>query len=154
MLEDRIHTFTATKIVQQIRDKKLNAEKVARACLNRISERESGVQAWEYIDPALVIRQAQALDQGPFKGALHGVPVGIKDIIDTVDMPTTYGTQIHAGHQPNKDAACVALTRRAGGIILGKRYRLNLRTGIPAKPCTRWIPVEHQAAHRAVLLPQ
>ena len=133
MLEDRIHTFTATKIVQQIRDQKLSAEKVARACLNRIFERESAVQAWQYIDPALVIRQAQALDQGPFKGALHGVPVGIKDIIDTVDMPTTYGTQIHAGHQPNKDAACVALTRRAGGIIVGKTVSTEFANQHPGK---------------------
>jgi len=133
MLEDRIHTFTATEMARHIRDGKLSAERVARACLNRISEREPAVQAWQYIDPALVIRQAQALDQGPIKGILHGVPVGIKDIIDTFDMPTTYGTQIHAGHQPNKDAACVALTRRAGGVILGKTVSTEFANRHPGK---------------------
>lgn len=133
MLENRIHTLTATEIVQQIRDGHITAEKVTRACLEHIAGREPAVQAWAFIDPALAIQQAQALDQGPIRGALHGVPVGMKDIIDTVDMPTTYGTPIHAGHQPNKDAACVALTRRAGGVILGKTVSTEFANRYPGK---------------------
>lgn len=152
MLANRIHNMTATEIVQQIRDGHITAEKVTRACLEHIAEREPAVQAWAFIDPALAIQQAQALDQGPIRGALHGVPVGIKDIIDTVDMPTAYGTPIHAGHQPNKDAACVALTRRAGGVILGKQYPLNLQIATRVRPCTQWILLVRQADPLAALV--
>lgn len=128
-----IHTHTASEIVRQILTNKLTAEKVARACLEHIAQREPAVQAWQYIDPALVIEQARALDQGPIRGPMHGVPVGIKDIIDTVDMPTEYGTPIHAGHRPNKDAACVALTRRAGGLIMGKTVSTEFANRHPGK---------------------
>jgi hypothetical protein len=78
---------------------------------------EPDVQAWQYLDPDLAIAQSRVLDQSGRRGPLQGVPVGIKDLIDTFDMPTEYGTVIHARYQPRIDAACVALTRRAGGLI-------------------------------------
>jgi amidase len=64
------------------------------------------VQAWQFIDPDLVIAQARALDRRGTVGALQGVPIGFKDIIDTADMPTEYGSPIYKDHRPVADAAC------------------------------------------------
>ncbi len=128
-----LHELTATAIVAAIASKQTTAEAVARACLEHISKREPQVQAWQFLDPALVIKQAKALDAGASRGPLHGVPVGIKDIIDTADMPTEYGSPIHAGYQPHMDAACVALTRRAGGLIMGKTVTTEFANRHPGK---------------------
>lgn len=129
----QIHTYTASEIVKQIHTGKLSATDVAHACLDRIAQREPSVQAWQYLDSKLVIEQAALLDRGPVRGLLHGVPVGIKDIIDTADMPTEYGTPIHAGYRPRKDATCVALTRRAGGVIMGKTVTTEFANRHPGK---------------------
>ncbi len=83
------------------------------ACLARIAERDGVVGAWCHI----AIDQVQS---GDLAGPLAGIPVGIKDIIDTADMPTTYGSEVYPEHQPAMDAACVALVRAAGGTVLGK----------------------------------
>lgn len=133
MPEKNLHELTATEIVGRIAAGKTTAEAVARACLDYIAEREPAVQAWQFLDPQLVIKQAQALDRGTAGGPLQGVPVGMKDIIDTADMPTEYGTPIHAGHRPHMDAACVALTRRAGGIIMGKTVTTEFANRHPGK---------------------
>ncbi len=95
-------------------------EAVVRSCLERVAAREPDVRAWSYIDPAQAIAAAQAFDRGGKRGPLGGVPFGAKDIIDTFDMPTEWGTPIHKGRQPERDAACVALSRKAGGVLLGK----------------------------------
>lgn len=128
-----LHTLTATEIVQAIEGGKTTCEAVTRACLAHIEEREPQVQAWQYLDPDLAIAQARALDKHGPRGPLQGVPVGMKDIIDTADMPTEYGTAIHAGHRPHIDAACVALTRRAGGVIMGKTVTTELANFTPGK---------------------
>lgn len=133
MSEKPIYELTATDIVRRIASGNITAEAVARACLDHIAEREPAVQAWHYIDPDLVIQQAQALDRGAARGMLQGVPVGIKDIIDTADMPTEYGTPIHAGHRPRIDATCVALTRRAGGVVMGKTVSTEFANRHPGK---------------------
>ena len=133
MAELKIHELTATEIANYIAAGSTKAETVVRACLERIAEREPTVQAWQFLDPALALKQARLLDQGSIRGPLHGVPVGIKDIIDTADMPTEYGTLIHAGHRPHMDAACVALTRRAGGIIMGKTVTTEFANRHPGK---------------------
>ena len=78
------------------------------------------VQAWATIDPDYALRQARELDRGPSRGALHGVPIGVKDIIDTADLPTEMGSPIYEGNRSFSDAACVALVRAAGAVILGK----------------------------------
>lgn len=132
-MKNELHELTATAIVAAIANKQTTAEAVARACLERISKREPQVQAWQFLDPALVIRQAKALDAGASRGPLHGIPVAMKDIIDTADMPTEYGTPIHAGHRPHMDAACVALTRRAGGLIMGKTVTTEFANRHPGK---------------------
>ncbi|HVQ62333.1 MAG TPA: amidase [Burkholderiales bacterium] len=128
-----LHLLTASEIVQAIAARKTTAEAVARACLERIASREPEVQAWQFLDPELVLEQARALDGSGKAGPLQGVPVGLKDIIDTCDMPTEYGTPIHAGHRPRIDAACVALTRRAGGIVMGKTVTTEFANRHPGK---------------------
>ncbi len=133
MKPENLHELTATAIVAAITGRKTTAEAVTRACLEHIALREPQVQAWQFLDPALAIEQAQALDAGPVRGPLHGVPVGMKDIIDTADMPTEYGSPIHAGHRPHMDAACVALTRRAGGVIMGKTVTTEFANRHPGK---------------------
>jgi len=103
-----------------LRSGEVSCEEIARGVLARIAERERDVHAWAYIDAEAVLEQARALDRAPVRGALHGVPIGIKDVIDTQDMPTQMGSPIYAGYQPRVDAACVALVRAAGALIVGK----------------------------------
>jgi amidase len=128
-----LHQLTATEIVTAIAAGKTTAEAVTRACLDHIAEREPRVRAWQFIDPELALAQARSLDRAGARGPLQGVPVGMKDIIDTDDMPTEYGTPIHAGHRPRIDAACVALTRRAGGVIMGKTVTTEFANFYPGK---------------------
>ncbi|MBY0269042.1 MAG: amidase [Burkholderiales bacterium] len=127
------HQLTASEIVQAIAAGKTTAVAVAESCLGHITEREPQLGAWHYLDPELVLAQARALDQRGSIGPLQGVPVGIKDIIDTADMPTEYGTPIHQGRRPGIDAACVALTRRAGGLIMGKTVTTEFANFFPGK---------------------
>ena len=99
---------------------RLTAEALIRACLERIAEREATINAFAWLDAAQAIAEARARDRAGASGPLHGLPIGVKDIIDTHDMPTQYGSIIHAGHRPSADAACVALAREAGAVMLGK----------------------------------
>ena len=112
--------LTATQIVAAIAAGQLGAEDVARACLDRIAVRDPAVRAWSYVDPASVLRQARELDKRPVRGPLHGVPIGVKDMIDTADMPTQHNSPIFQGHRPALDAAAISTLRSAGAIILGK----------------------------------
>src|SRR5918992_5559209 len=96
--------WTAVETARAIARGEATCEQVVRACLARIAEREPVVQAWHHLDPAQAIAAAQAFDRAPRRGPLFGVPFGAKDIIDSADMPTEYGTPIHAGHRPAKDA--------------------------------------------------
>jgi Asp-tRNA(Asn)/Glu-tRNA(Gln) amidotransferase A subunit family amidase len=105
---------------------KHTAVRLAETCLARIEAREKDVQAWAHIDPEQVLAQARARDREAPRSALHGIPVGIKDVIDTYDMPTEYGSPIYAGHRPKADAACVALLREAGAVIMGKTVTVEL----------------------------
>jgi Asp-tRNA(Asn)/Glu-tRNA(Gln) amidotransferase A subunit family amidase len=130
---DKLNQLTASQIVAAIAAKKTTAEAVARACLDHIAAREPQVEAWQFLDPDLVLKQARALDASGKVGPLQGVPAGMKDIIDTCDMPTEYGTPIHKGHRPRIDAAVVALTRRAGGLIMGKTVTTEFANRFPGK---------------------
>jgi Asp-tRNA(Asn)/Glu-tRNA(Gln) amidotransferase A subunit family amidase len=116
--------LSATDAARAVRDGAVSSEQLVEACLARIREAEPQVQAWHFLDPEHALAQARALDEqrragGPV-GPLHGVPVGIKDIIDTTDMPTEDGTPLHAGRRPDDDATVVALLRQAGAVIMGK----------------------------------
>jgi amidase len=121
------------EIVAAVRDGRTTCEAITRACLERIAAREPVVEAWEYLDPELAIAQARAVDQRGASGALAGVPFGVKDIIDTFDMPTAYGSPIYAGHRPRRDAACVALGRTAGGVVMGKTVTAEFAVNYPGK---------------------
>ena len=115
-----LNQLPAVDIARGIEAGTFTAEAVTRACLDHIAEREPAVQAWTNLDPDHALAQARALDRGPRRGALHGVPLGIKDIIDTVDFPTEMGSPIYKGNRAACDAACVAVARAAGAVILGK----------------------------------
>jgi Asp-tRNA(Asn)/Glu-tRNA(Gln) amidotransferase A subunit family amidase len=103
------------------------------ACLATIEARDGELHAWAAVDPEFARRQARALDSGPVRGPLHGMPVGVKDIFDTADLPTEYGSPIYAGHRPAWDAACVAAARAAGAVILGKTVTTEFATMVPAR---------------------
>src|SRR5262245_46556874 len=110
--------LTAVEAAEAIRAGKLTAEELARACLARIAEREPTVAAWAFVDAEHALARARDADAAQRAGAglgpLHGVPVGIKDIFDTADLPTENGTVLHAGRQPVEDAAAVVRMREAG----------------------------------------
>jgi Asp-tRNA(Asn)/Glu-tRNA(Gln) amidotransferase A subunit family amidase len=128
-----MHEWTALEIAAAIRGGQTTCEAVTRACLDRIAEREPKVLAWEFLDPQLAIDQARAHDQRGTSGALLGVPFGVKDIIDTFDMPTAYGSPIYSSHRPRRDAACVALGRKAGGVVMGKTVTAEFAVNYPGK---------------------
>ena len=122
----------AAEIARLIRAGVWSAESVARECLGRIAAREPAIGAWAYVDPDAVLERARALDRTPARGALHGVPIGIKDVIDTGDQPTGYGSPIYPDHRPARDAACVARLREAGALILGKTVTTEFAFAHPA----------------------
>ena len=103
------------------------------ACLEKIEAREGELHAWAVVDPEFARRQARELESAPVRGPLHGIPVGVKDIFDTADLPTEYGSPIYKGHRPAADAACVAAARAAGAIVLGKTATTEFATMVPAK---------------------
>ena len=116
----RLNELSACDIAQGVATGAFSAEAVVRDCLDRIEERAKQVKAWAFIDPKLALDQARTIDRAGAKGPLAGVPLGIKDIIDTFDMPTDMGSPIYRNHRTATDASCVALARRAGAVILGK----------------------------------
>lgn len=115
---------------------RLTSEALVAACLERISERDPELTAFAWADPAYAMEQARKADRwrqtGNGCGPLHGVPVAVKDIIDTADMPTENGSPIFAGRRPSKDATCVAALRSAGAIIIGKTITTELALLTPA----------------------
>src|SRR5260221_12818960 len=129
----KLNELGPREAVQRLASRDMSAEQLARACLERIDEREKTVGAWIHLDPDAVLQQAKQLDAGPVRGPLHGLPIGIKDIIDTVDMPTSYGSAVYPGHRPAADAACVALSRAAGALILGKTVSTEFAWFHPGK---------------------
>src|SRR6267142_31719 len=114
------HTLTVTELSRQIDSGAVTAEAVVRAHLERIDKRDADVLAWSHLAREAALERARVLDRGPRRGLLHGIPMGVKDIIDSWDQPTTYGSPIYKTHQPLADAATVALARGEGAILLGK----------------------------------
>ncbi len=127
----------ANAIVTAIVNGSCSATEVAQACLDRIDAIEPTVQAWTCIDHASVLAQARSLDEarkrGETMGPLHGVPVAIKDNIDTGDLPTEDGTVLHEGRRPDADATLVARLRAAGAIIMGKSVTTEFAYFTPGK---------------------
>lgn len=126
-----LHRLSATEAVRQIRAGTITAQDLVRACIERITERERDVQAWAHFDAEAAFAQARAVDQRGRPGLLAGIPVGVKDVIDTADMPTQCNSPIYRDYRPRTDAACVALVRRAGGIILGKTVTTEFASRVP-----------------------
>ena len=133
MMKPKLHEFTASEIVAAITRGTTSCEAVVRACLEQIAAREPEVQAWQYLNPDQVIAQAAYLDRSGKRGPLLGVPFGVKDVIDSSDMPTEYGSPIYRGHQPRRDAACIALSRKAGAVLLGKTVTTEFANLTPGK---------------------
>lgn len=129
--------LSATDAARAIREGALSSEELVAACLARVGEVDGQVQAWAYLDAEHALMQARALDAerraGYAVGPLHGVPVGVKDIFDTADMPTENGTVLHRGRTPRKDAAAVARLRAAGAVILGKTVTTECAYFTPGK---------------------
>ncbi len=127
------NTLTAIAAAAAIRKGQLTSERLVESCLARIDSREETVGAWAYVNPDLALAEARARDKEEPRGLLHGIPVGVKDVIDTADMPTEYGSPIYKGNRPAWDAACVAQVREAGGVILGKTVSTEFATRYPGK---------------------
>jgi Asp-tRNA(Asn)/Glu-tRNA(Gln) amidotransferase A subunit family amidase len=115
-----INRYDAITARKMIADGSFTATEYLRACLDRIAEREADIGAWTHVARESALAQSVAADARPGLGALYGIPIAIKDIIDTYDMPTEHGSPVYKGSIPHADAACVAMLRRAGAIILGK----------------------------------
>jgi Asp-tRNA(Asn)/Glu-tRNA(Gln) amidotransferase A subunit family amidase len=128
---------SAAEAARMIREGVVTSVELVQACLARVREVDGQVQAWTFLDPDYALAQARAADEyrlsGQPIGALHGVPVGLKDIIDTADMPTENGSVLHAGRTPSRDASVVARLRAAGAVILGKTVTTEFATRTPGK---------------------
>jgi len=120
MASPALNELSARDVVRGIGEGAFTAEAVTHACLDRIAAREPDVRAWAFLDTELALRQARERDRAKLKGPLHGVPVGVKDIFDTHDMPTDMGSPIYRNNRTSTDASCVAQVRAAGAVILGK----------------------------------
>jgi Asp-tRNA(Asn)/Glu-tRNA(Gln) amidotransferase A subunit family amidase len=131
----------AFEAVDKIRKGLISSEQLVRRCLEQIERLEAEVQAWAHLDPDYALEQArksdkvagEAVRQGQPLKPLHGIPVGIKDIIDTRDLPTENGTVLHAGRRPEIDAALVTRLKEAGAVILGKTVTTELAVFHPGK---------------------
>ena len=141
-VERGLNQSSASEIASKIASGGTTCEAVARDCIERIAAREPVVKAWVNFNPELALAQARALDPEPRRGPLHGVPIGVKDVIDTFDMPSEMGSPIYRGYRPTADAACVALLRRAGAVILGKTATCELAGMAPSATTN-----PHNAAH-------
>jgi Asp-tRNA(Asn)/Glu-tRNA(Gln) amidotransferase A subunit family amidase len=133
MESSSLQNLSAVDIVASVSRGDATCEEVARACLQRIAARDASVKAWAHLDPRLVIAEARALDRQSPRGPLHGVPLGVKDVIDTCDMPTGMGSPIYQNFQPTVDASCVAMLRQAGALVFGKTVTCEFAGATPAQ---------------------
>jgi Asp-tRNA(Asn)/Glu-tRNA(Gln) amidotransferase A subunit family amidase len=113
--------------------KRLSVEDYIAAWLERIAAREAEIGAWEHLDRDAVVAAARRADREAPRGPLHGIPLAVKDVIDTFDLPTGYGSPIYRAHRPVADAACVALARAAGALVLGKTVSTEFAYFTPGK---------------------
>jgi Asp-tRNA(Asn)/Glu-tRNA(Gln) amidotransferase A subunit family amidase len=135
--EESLTALSATKAAAEIARGAISSEDYTRACLDRISALEPKVQAFAHLDPENALTQARERDEwrksGRPIGPLHGVPVGIKDIVDTSDYPTECGSPALSGRRPRNDATVVARLRSAGAVIIGKTVTTEFAYFHPGK---------------------
>ena len=124
------HSLSATEAAAHIAAGRLKSVQLVQSCLDRIAETDDGIHAWAHLDAEVALKQAEECDRqrqrGLATGPLHGLPVGLKDIVDTRDMPTQRGTPIFSGRQTGEDARIVELLREAGAVIMGKTVTTEL----------------------------
>lgn len=139
-----ILTLSARDLAARVSRRELTAEAVTRAYIEQIQSCEPSVKAWQFFDADMALQSACALDRHGHSSSapLQGVPVGVKDLMDTVDMPTAYGSPIYAGHRPKFDAACVAACRDAGMVVLGKTVTTEFATFQPGVTCNPRAPAD------------
>jgi len=123
--------LAATTLVRLIEGGELTAEAIVQSCLERIAEREPVVRAWSHLAGEAALARARERDRSAKKTLLNGVPFGLKDIFDSADMPTTYGSPIYVGWRPANDASAASLPRAAGGILLGKTVSTEFANAHP-----------------------
>jgi len=129
----RLNELSLAEAAKRIERGEITPEALVNACLDRIAERDESVRAWAHIDRKLVIEEARALEGAPRESVLHGVPFGIKDVIETADLPTEYNSPIYRGHRPKADAASVTLLKQAGCLILGKTVTTEFANNHPSQ---------------------
>ncbi|MDB5607562.1 MAG: hypothetical protein JWP25_4462 [Bradyrhizobium sp.] len=132
---DAPHHLTASEAGTLIAARQLTSEALVGSCLDHIALREPVIRAWSHLDPKQAMRAARSCDATAPLGPLHGIPVAVKDVIDTFDMPTGMGSPIYDGYRPRADAACVATLRAAGAAILGKTVTAEF-AGVSPGPTT------------------
>ena len=128
MKHQNLSSLTATEAATCLQSGQCSVEELAEDCLAQIALREPDIHAWSYLDPEFVRAQARELDRVGMtgvKGPLHGIPIGVKDVILTQDMPTQYNSPIYQGFHPRIDAACIALLRNSGALIFGKTHTVE-----------------------------
>jgi Asp-tRNA(Asn)/Glu-tRNA(Gln) amidotransferase A subunit family amidase len=129
--------LSAADLARRIRDGEITSLDVVNACISRIEEREEEVGAWAHFNPKFARDQAERCDviraSGIPLGPLHGVPVGIKDIFDTKDLPTENGTVLDAGREPMDDSTAVSRLKAAGCVIMGKTVTTEMAVYSPGK---------------------
>ena len=128
-----LNELSAVEMARRIARRELRVETLVRACLDRIEHRELAVGAWAHLDADAALTEARTMDASGLRGPLHGLPLGVKDLIDTIQYPTSYGSPIYTGHRPPWDAACVARARSAGALVLGKTVTTEFATYQPGK---------------------
>lgn len=124
-----LHDLSACDALDLLRTRVISATELVQASLERIAALEPTIGAWTHLAPEQALATAARLDAGPVTGAMHGIPLAVKDILDTADMPTTYGSPIYAGWRPRADSAAVTIARRAGAVVLGKTVTTEFACG-------------------------
>jgi len=137
-MTEALHRLGAVALRRELATRRVSVAALADALLARSAALDPALHAWAHLDPAAVRRQAQALDRGAPAGPLGGLPLAVKDNIDTAGLPTAYGSALYAGHRPDADAACVALARRAGAWVLGKTVCTAFANMTPAATRNPW----------------
>lgn len=126
-----LNLLTASDLSEKLEQRQTTSVAIVEDCLERIAARDPDIRGWAYLDPETALNQARACDAQPRRSLLHGIPIGIKDIFDTYDMPTTYGSAIYKDFRPTMDTAVVGLMRRAGMVILGKCKTTEFASPVP-----------------------
>ena len=137
-----LHARSVTELASALASGALAVRDLVAALLARIDATDAGIRAWAHLDRERALAEAARLDALPVaqRGAVFGLPLGVKDIIDTADLPTQLGSPVGAGRRPAQDARCVARWRAAGGVVLGKTVTTEFAFMHPGPTANPWSP--------------